>query len=308
MTPEIDSLVLDFDAGSLLALNGILAVIMFGVALSLTVDDFRRVAQQPRAPLVALAAQFLLLPALTWLLTRALALPPSVSLGMILVASCPGGNMSNFFALLARANTALSVTVTAVGTLLAIVMTPLNVTFWGGLSADTRAVLNTLRVDPLGMVAAVLLVIGLPLLVGMAIRHFRPRWADRLTRPFKRLGIGLFALLLIVAFRANIDIFLLVIGIVFLPVLLHNALAWMVGLGSAALAGLDQADRRAIGIEVAIQNSGLGLVLIFAFFDGLGGMAVVAAWWGIWHIVAGLVVSGWWGRRRRRHDVHPVSA
>ncbi|TVR03498.1 MAG: bile acid:sodium symporter family protein [Deltaproteobacteria bacterium] len=296
MTPDIDTLVLDFDAGSLLALNVILALIMFGVALSLEVEDFRRVAHRPRAPLVALSAQFILLPALTWVLTLVLAVPPSVALGMILVSTCPGGNMSNFFTLLGRGNTALSVTVTAVGTLLAIVMTPLNVTFWGGLSADTRAVLTSLHVNPMDMVTTVLLVVGLPLVLGMAIRHFRPRWADRVVRPFKVLGLVLFGLLLVVAFHANLDIFAVVIGVVFLPVLLHNAMAWGIGLGSATLARLPREDRRAIGTEVAIQNSGLGLVLIFAFFDGLGGMAVVAAWWGIWHIVAGMAVAGWWSR------------
>lgn len=297
MPSPIDELRLQFDAGSLLALHVVLALIMFGVALSLRVEDFRRIARRPLAPMVALGAQFVLLPAMTWLLTRLLGLPASVSLGMILVSACPGGNMSNFFTLLSRGNTALSVTVTAFGTLLAIVMTPLNVTFWGSLSPDTRAVLAALSVDPWSMIQAVVWVVGLPLALGMALRHARPEWAQRAVGPFKRLGLVLFAVLLVVAFHANLDIFLVVIGVVFFPVLLHNLLAWSIGLGSARLARLPQADQRAIGIEVAIQNSGLGLVLIFAFFDGLGGMAVVAAWWGIWHIVAGMAASAWWSRR-----------
>lgn len=298
MAPEaIDTIHLDFDATSLIALNAILALVMFGVALSLEVADFVRLVKRPRAPLVALGAQFLALPAFTWLLTRALGLPPSLSLGMILVAACPGGNMSNFFTHLARGNTALSVTITSVGTLLAIVMTPLNVTFWGSLSADTRAVLAELAIDPLAMVVNVLLVIGVPLALGMLVRRVRPRWADAMGRPFKVGSLVLFGLLLVIAFRANVAVFLQVVGLIFVPVAIHNAVAWGTGIGFARAARLPAADVRAIGTEVAIQNSGLGLVLIFAFFDGLGGMAVVAAWWGIWHIIAGLVVGGWWSRR-----------
>lgn len=304
---DIDQVALAFNAGSRVALNIILGFIMFGVALSLRVDDFRQVAAKPRAPLVALASQFFLLPACTWALTQLLSLPATVSLGMILVAACPGGNMSNFFTHLVRGNTALSVAVTSVGTLAAIIMTPLNVSFWGGLSPQTAAILTTLHVDPLEMVQTVVLLIGVPLAAGMGLRRIWPSGADRLARPFKILSLLLFALLLIVAFRANLHPFLAIIGIIFVPVLVHNAMAWSIGLGASRLAGLSQADTRAVGVEVAIQNSGLGLVLVFGFFDGLGGMAVVAAWWGIWHIVAGLAMAGFWLWRDNRRAVQSAS-
>lgn len=292
----IDAIVLNFDGGSLVILNVILALIMFGVALALRVDDFREVVARPRAPLIGMAAQFILLPAATWALTRVMGLPPSISLGMILVASCPGGNMSNFITHLAGANTALSISMTALSTAAAIVMTPLNVTFWGSMSADTRALLTDMQISPFSMIGNVILLLGIPLLLGMTLRARRPDIALRLEGPFKRVSVLLFAALLVVAFQANLDAFLAVIGIVGVVVALHNAMAWIVGYGAGRLAKLPPGDRRAMAVEVAIQNSGLGLVLIFGFFNGLGGMAVIAGWWGIWHIFAGLFMAFMWSR------------
>ncbi len=295
-TTSIDAIELQFEAGSLIGLNVILGLIMFGIALSLHVSDFQRVAKTPRAPAIGLIAQFLLLPAATWALTRVMGLPPSISLGMILVASCPGGNISNFIAHLSRSNTALSVSVTAVSTTGALVMTPLNVSFWGSMSEDTRAILTEFHLSPTAMLINVGLVLILPLMAGMFVAAKWPRLALRAVRPFKIISIVLFVLLIVIAFQANFQAFLAVIGIIFIPVAIHNGLAWTVGYSAGRAAGLSVEDRRTVAIEVAIQNSGLGLVLIFGFFDGLGGMAVIAGWWGIWHIIAGLFMAGMWGK------------
>lgn len=300
MIETIDAIHLNFDSGSLVALNVILGLIMFGVALSLKVSDFQFLLKRPWAPMVALFAQFLVLPAATWALTRILGLPPSISLGMILVASCPGGNMSNFIAHITRANTALSISVTAVSTACSVVMTPLNVTFWGSMSPDTAAILNDLHIAPMEMLGNVFVILGIPMVLGMTLRARFPKFALALVRPFKLGSIGLFALLLVVAFHNNLEVFAAVIGLIFFPVALHNALAWTVGYGTAMIARLPGDDRRAISIEVAIQNSGLGLVLIFGFFDGLGGMAIVAGWWGIWHIIAGFSMASFWNLLHRK--------
>ncbi len=297
---RIDAIVLDFEPSTLITLNVILGLIMFGVALSLRISDFRFLLTRPRAPLVGLTAQFLLLPAATWGLTRILGLPPSVSLGMILVSSCPGGNISNFIAHITRANTALSISVTAVSTAAAVVMTPLNVTFWGTRSADTRALIEEFHLSPVEMFGNVMLLLGVPLVLGMWINHRFPTFAARLVKPFKVGSIVLFLLLIAVAFQANFGAFLAVIGVIFLPVAIHNALAWAVGYGAGLVARLPGDDVRAVSIEVAIQNSGLGLVLIFGFFGGLGGMAVIAAWWGIWHIIAGLTMASVWNLLHRK--------
>ncbi|AWV91050.1 bile acid:sodium symporter family protein [Bradymonas sediminis] len=296
MIESIDAISLNFDPGSLLALNLILGFIMFGIALSLRVSDFREVAKRPRAPLIGMLAQFLLLPAATWALTRLLELPPSISLGMILVSSCPGGNISNLIAHLSRANTALSISLTAVSTAAAVFMTPLNVSFWGSMSPDTAALLTDFNLNPLDMFLNVLILLGLPLIAGMSLRAKFPTLADRALKPFKILSILLFIALVTIAFQSNFSAFVAVIGIIFLPVALHNALAWAVGYSAAKAARLPKEDVRAVAIEVAIQNSGLGLVLTFAFFDGLGGMAVIAGWWGIWHVIAGLTMATIWSR------------
>lgn len=308
MIESIDSITLNFDASSLLALNIILGLIMFGVALSLRIEDFKALLKRPQGPLIGMGAQFILLPAATWLLTRILQTSPSISLGMILVSACPGGNMSNFITHLARANTALSVSMTAISTVLAIVMTPFNLSFWGSISPDTRALLADLSLDPMALFGNILILLGLPLLFGMTVRARWPAIADRLTAPFKIGSVFLFVLLLVVAFHNNLEIFVAVIAVVALPVALHNGLAWLVGYGAATAARLPIDDRRAIAVEVAIQNSGLGLVLIFGFFNGLGGMAVIAAWWGIWHIIAGLFMATVWSRIRPTTPLTAASA
>ena len=292
----IDQADLAFDQGGLWLLNVILGLVMFGVALDLHVSDFRRAFKRPLAPALGLVAQFLLLPAATWALTRVIEPPPSVALGMILVASCPGGNVSNFITHLSRGATAVSISMTAISTVAAVFMTPLNLAFWGGLHPSTAAVLKEVALDPLELFFTVATILGLPLVVGMATARWLPAVATKLVRPFKIASVAFFALFIVVAFHKNYSHFLAYISLVFVPVLLHNGTALSLGYGMAALGRLTVPERRAVAIEVGIQNSGLGLLIIFSFFDGLGGMAVVTAWWGIWHIIAGLTLAAVWGR------------
>lgn len=280
-----------------MALNVVLGFVMFGVALDIRGEDFRRVLRSPKGPLIGLTAQFLLLPAFTFLLTRVISPRPSVALGMILVAACPGGNMSNFFTHHAKGNAALSVSMTAVSTVLAIVMTPLNLSFWGALHPSTRAVLEEVHLDPISLLLTVFMILGIPLLLGMAVASRRPRWAERLRRPMKIFSLVAFSLFIVGALAANWTYFLHYVGYVALAVAAHNALGLSLGYGSARLLRASRYDARAISIEVGIQNSALGLVLIFSYFHGLGGMAIVAAWWGVWHLVSGLTLSSYWSRR-----------
>ena len=139
MTPHIDEAALNFSPETLLLLNAILGIVMFGVALSLKLDDFAALARAPRKVLTGLVAQFLYLPAATFLLVLAVEPPPSIAMGLMLVAACPGGNVSNFYCYRAGGNTALSVTLTAIASLLAVLATPVNLAFWASLyepSAD----------------------------------------------------------------------------------------------------------------------------------------------------------------------------
>jgi len=295
---EMDLVRLNFNPQSLWALNFIIGLVMFGVALDLKVSDFKAVLVTPKPVLIGLAGQFVLLPAFTFLLVLAIKPAPSIALGMMLVAACPGGNISNFLTHYARGNTALSITMTAISTAVAIFMTPLNLSLWGGLNPDTAKILRIVALDPLDMLLAVFLLLGLPMAVGMWVGHRFPNFVDKAHKPVKIFSLAVFGLFVIGALAANWRYFLDFVGFVVFAVFLHNALALSTGYFAAKAAGLPERDRRAVSIEVGIQNSALGLILIFNFFDGLGGMAIVTAWWGIWHIISGLTVATFWSRRK----------
>lgn len=294
---DIDLVRLNFNPQTLFLLNCVLGLVMFGVSLELKAEDFRAALQTPRALVIGLLGHHLVFPAFTFLLVLLLQPRPSIALGMILVSSCPAGNISNFLTHFARGNTALSVSISTLSTLAAIVMTPLNIAFWGGLYEPAQPILRQVAVNPLEMLLHVFLLLGLPLAIGLFVSSRWPRFTGRARKPMKIFSLGFFLLFVLAALAANWQYFLQFVGIVVGVVFVHNALALLTGYGVAFAAGLPERDRRAVSIECGIQNSGLGLILIFNFFDGIGGMAVVTAWWGIWHIIAGLSVATFWSRR-----------
>lgn len=294
---DIDSIQLKFSPDSLMGLNIVLGLIMFGVALDLKLDDFYRIRKEPKSVLIGIFSQFLLLPFLTFFLALFLNPPPSIALGMILVSSCPGGNVSNFIVHLSKGRTVLSVTMTAISTVVAIFMTPFNITFWSSYYPGAESLLTDVSLDPVSMLGTVFTLLGIPLILGMFVASNYPHLAEKLRKPFKILSIVFFILFIGIAFKANIDHFLPSIGLIFMPVFIQNAMAFLIGYVSAKSIGVSEENARAVSIEVGIQNSGLGLILIFNFFKGLGGMALIAAWWGIWHIIAGMTLAFFWARR-----------
>ena len=287
----IDQIQLNFNAQGLFIINVAIGLMMLGVAIDLKLEDFKRIIKAPKAPAVGLIAQFILLPAFTFLLTLIIKPHPSIALGMILVAACPGGNLSNLMTYLAKGNTAISISMTAVSTMAAILMTPLNLAFWGSLNPHTAPILKSVSLSPIDVFITVFIILGIPLAVGMSLAKIFPDMADKVRKPFKIFTLTFFMLIVLGALIANWKIFLDVIGIVILIVLIHNAFALNIGYWSGRLLGLVEKDVRAVAIEVGIQNSALGLILVFNFFGGLGGMAILVAWWGIWHIIAGLVTA-----------------
>ncbi|PFG63028.1 BASS family bile acid:Na+ symporter [Thioclava sp. ES.031] len=287
----LDAVRLNFSPGALHLLNAILGIVMFSVAIDLSPRDFRPLVRRPWALIVGFTSQFLVLPALTFGLVLALQPSPSIALGLILVAACPGGNVSNFFTHRAGGNTALSVSLTAFATAAAIVLTPLNIAFWGSLYAPTRTLLHETHIDPVSVAITVGVMLLLPLIAGIALNHYRYDLTTRIRDPLKWVSMAIFVAFVALSLSANWQYFVQFVGLIAGMVVLHNALAFAGGYGTATLAGLSPFDRRAITVETGIQNSGLGLVLIFAFFGGLGGMAIVAAFWGIWHIIAGFAIS-----------------
>jgi BASS family bile acid:Na+ symporter len=297
---DIDTIRLNFSPESLMLLNAILAIVMFSIALDLRPSDFRALVRTPKALLTGMVSQFMVLPALTFAMLLATNPQPSIALGLILVAACPGGNISNFITHRAGGNSALSVSMTGVATLAAIIMTPFNVAFWGNLYEPTRAILRQTTLDPVSIAITVFFMLLLPLMLGVLLNVRLPDFAARIRKTMQRISMAIFVGFIVLALAANWAFFLSYAGAVAGLVILHNALALSGGYLSARLAGLSEYDRRAITIETGIQNSGLGLVLIFAFFGGLGGMAVAAAFWGVWHAISGLALAALWSRREAR--------
>ena len=294
---HIDQVRLNFNPQALLALNLVLAFVMFGVALDLKLGDFKKALQTPKALAIGLFGHHVLFPAGTFLLILLLDPLPSIGLGMLLVSSCPAGHISNFFTQRAGGNTALSVSISTLSTVGAIFMMPINVTFWAGYHPGMQAIMQDFSLDPWSMLTDVGLLLGVPLVLGLAISHRYPALAARSLKPMRLFSLGIFAVFVCGALAANWNFFLrygvMVVGVVFI----HNACALASGYWLAKITGLPERDRRAVAFETGIQNSGLGLVLIFSFFGGLGGMAIVTAWWGIWHIFAGMALSSWWMKR-----------
>lgn len=293
----IDQVQLTFNPQTLILLNMALGLVMFGVALDLRVADFRAAVRTPKALAIGLLAHHLLFPAITYGLVTLLQPEPSIALGMLLVSACPAGHISNFLVHYAKGNTALSVSTSALSTLLAMVLTPLNFTFWGSLHPLTAGLMKTVDINPWSMLEVLFILLAVPLALGMGLAKYRPTLAHKVHKPIKIASFLILLGFIVGALAANFRHFVDFIGLVLVLVFVHNLLALCTGYGLSTLFALPERDRRAVTFETGIQNSGLGLILVFNFFDGLGGMAIVTAWWGIWHIVSGTALATYWSRR-----------
>ena len=290
----LDAVRLNFSQGDLLLLNLALALIMYGVALDLRWSDFKYLIQHPKAFFLGVFSQFLALPFLTWILITLLNPPPSVALGMFLVAACPGGNVSNFLTNLSKGNTALSVSLTAFSSVSAIFLTPLNFALWAGFYPPTSLLLKEISLDISEVFFTIGIILGIPLILGILTRQKLPDFSAKASKILKPLSILIFAAFVILAFSGNFELFTQYIGMIFFWVLMHNFVALGAGFLTAKVGRLPLADIKTITIETGIQNSGLGLVLIFTYFEGLGGMAIITAWWGIWHLISGMILASIW--------------
>ncbi len=284
--------------------NIILAFVMFGVALGIKTQTFKDVFRNPKSVIVGLLMQWIGLPAVTFIVCLILnpVITPMVALGMILVACCPGGNISNFISSLSKGNVELSVSMTAVSTAFAPIITPLNFFVWGNLYSQIvsiRAHIPTLHIPFMPMLEQILLLLGVPIVLGLVFAKYFPNATKKITKPAQIISILLFIGMVIVSFSQNFQIIVDNIIYIFFIVLLHNACALSTGYLGGTLAKLPQRDRRSLTVEVGIQNSGLGLILLFnpaifppeVWHSHYGGMLLITAWWGIWHIVSGLTVA-----------------
>lgn len=281
----------NYDQSQQMTLNLVLALVVFGLALDIKIDDFKRVFRNPKAPIVGLIAQFLLLPAATCGITLLVDLPAGIELGMILVAACPGGAISNFITYMARGNVALSISMTAFSSIIAIFMMPINFALWASFNPVALDLLQTIDVSGFDIFKSLIIVLAIPLVVGQILANKVPRVAAQLHRVLKHLSVVILFVFIGVAVAKNFDSFARYFFLLFLAVLMHNGVALALGYATAKVSGLRGADTRAVTIEVGIQNSSLAIAIIFSQFDAQAGMALIAAFWGTWHIVSGLVIA-----------------
>ena len=295
----LDWIRLNFSNGSLMFMYITIAFIMFGVALGIKLSGFKELAKNLKLLLIGWTSQFILLPAMTFILVLIIQPTPSVAMGMILVAACPGGNISNFISSLSKGNMPLSISLTAIATIMAIFMTPFNFWLWGSLYSKASDLLIPFSIDIWEMLKTVFILVGVPMVLGIWFAQKFPDLTQKIMKPIKILSIIIFIGYIFAALSANINYFFMYIHLIFLIVLVHNFLAFFTGYSFSTLLKLSDQNRRTITVEMGIQNSGLGLVLIFnpLLFNGLGGMAFIAAWWGIWHIIAGLALGFFWARK-----------
>lgn len=301
---SLNSVQINFGEGGMFIVNIILAFVMFGVALGIKPQTFKEIFKKPKSIILGVLTQWIGLPAITFLIALILSpwITPMIALGMILVAACPGGNISNFMSSYAKGNIELSVSMTAVTTAFAPLITPLNFFLWGNLYTRVVSIHNDIPrlVIPFWpMLSQILLLLGIPIVLGLVFAKYFPNATKKITKPAQTLSILLFLGMAAVSFSQNFQLIVDNIIYVFLIVLLHNACALGIGYLGGTLAKVPTTDRRSLTVEVGIQNSGLGLVLLFnpAIFPPelwhghYGGMLFVAAWWGIWHIVSGLTIA-----------------
>jgi BASS family bile acid:Na+ symporter len=307
---SLNSVTINFGEGGITIVNIILAFVMFGVALGIKPRTLKDIVKKPKSIIVGVMLQWFALPAVTFAVALALnpVITPMVALGMILVASCPGGNISNFLSSLSKGNIVLSVSLTAITTSMAPIMTPLNFFFWGSMYSrfiSVKSDIPMLVIPFFPMLEQILLLLGFPIVLGLLFAHYFPSATKKIIKPSQILSVLLFVGMVVVSFAQNFQIFIDNIFYVFFIVMLHNMVALATGYFGGRLAGLPLNDTKALTIETGIQNSGLGLILLFntaifppeVWHGNYGGMLFITAWWGIWHIISGLCVSYYFRRK-----------
>ena len=290
MKESLTNIHLNFSEDRLFILNLALAFIMFGVSLSIEPQNFKEIKRNPKSVITGVVTQFLLLPFLTFVFLYFVRPMDSLAMGLILVAACPGGNVSNFFSQLSKGNVALSISLTAIATLLATLFTPLNFEFWSNLYLGEH-MNQGIKMETWKMLKTVFTILAAPLLLGLWFKYKFNKIALKIAEPIKVISFLILIIFIAVAFIQNIDIFYKYYDYIIYLVFFHNAMALSSAYFFSKWLGNKEQDNRTISIETGIQNSGLGLVIIFGFFDGNGGMAIITAWWGIWHIISGTLMS-----------------
>lgn len=264
-----------------------LILVMFGVALGLRIEDFRILADKPVLYIGGVAAQVLLLPLVTFALIHVLSPPPSIALGMIVVACCPGGSVSNLLTYLSRGDVAVSVGLTATSSLLAALLTPASTLFWAEAYAPTAKLLDSLDVNPLLFIGQTTLLLALPLAAGMFVAARAPAVAAKIRPKTTFIGAAVLGGTIIYGIAYFYPVLWPAVGLLASITVMHNTAAFATGALVGWTLSRRSAVRRALTFEVGIQNSGLALIILLGQLKGVGGAAAIAAVWGVWHLIAG---------------------
>jgi len=306
----LDSLRIVLDPVGLAGVTLALMLVMFGVALGLRIDDFRILADKPRIFVGGVASQVLLLPLVTFGLVHLIAPPPSIALGMIVVACCPGGSVSNLLTCLSRGDVAVSVALTATSSMLAALLTPASTLFWAQAYAPTAELLISLDVNPLLFIGQTTLLLAIPLAAGMIVASRAPGVASKIRKKTTIIGAAVLFATIIYGVIYFYPLLWPAVGLLAGITIVHNGVAFLTGATAGWLLSRQSAVRRALTFEVGIQNSGLALIILLSQLNGVGGAAAIAAVWGVWHIIAGGTLAFFYrfidGKQNEREEIVEV--
>lgn len=270
------------------AINYLLGVVMFGMGLTLNLEDFKIVFSRPKDVIVGCLAQFTVMPLLAWGLARAFHLNEALALGVVLVGCCPGGTASNVITYLAKGDLALSVGMTGVSTLLAPLLTPLLTWALAGKSVD---------VDVAGMLLSILWVVILPVVVGLTVKGLWPKFTEKATDYLPAFSSVAIALIVAIIIAANASKLLAGGLVIVIVVMLHNLCGLSLGYLIGRLLGLSEPKKRAISIEVGMQNSGLASSLATLHFAAYPLATIPGAIFSVWHNISGALVARLYTRK-----------
>jgi BASS family bile acid:Na+ symporter len=287
----LDSLRIMLDPVGQIGVALSLMIVMFSVALGLRVDDFAFLRDKPLLFVGGVLAQVVILPLATFVLILAIKPAASIALGMIVVACCPGGAVSNLLTYLSRGNVAASVALTATSSLLAAILTPASILFWSHAYEPTATLLRSLDVSPLMFLAQTTFLLAVPLILGMVVAAKAPDVAQRIRKRTTILGVSVLVGVIIYGIAYFFPVLFPALPLLGGVVVLHNAVAFATGSLAGRVLSRDPATRRALTFEIGIQNSGLALVILLSQLKGIGGAAAIAAVWGVWHLIAGGILA-----------------
>ena len=284
--------VINVNQNQMILLKVMLGLIMFGIALKLDISEFSRLIKRPKPILIGLVGQLVLLPALTLVLVYTLKISAPIALGLFVVASCPGGNLSNLLSDIAGGDLEYSVSMTSISSFFGPFTIPLNIFFWSSLYGPTKSLVSSISLDITTMYIDVFLTLGVPLMTGMILSAKMPNVTNKIAPMIGRLSVVILAVFVIGAAKKYWPFFKSSYQLMLPLTMGHNFLAMIMGYLLAF--SLTKKQQKTLTFEVGMQNSGIGLAIILQYFNKDPITTIVCCWWAVIHMTNGLIVIGFW--------------